>query len=528
MKSMWLVRIACISLGLVAATAHGTTYNLSPADDWYSVINGEGLLPGDEVVLASGTYTVGDTQTLTLGHVGTADQPITIRAADGATPIITRNTFGAYNDIYNLQHNTINIRGAQYLVLHGLTITGGNWGIRIGSKTSGLNITNDHPMGDILRPARNITVEYCNIHHTHNTAISANFPGDTYENLVFRHNEISYTARYGEAFYFGNYSSYIMGIVKNSIVENNYIHDQASPWYVDPAFSDYHGTGIQFKDGSYGNIMRDNVICNTNYPGILITGTTASAYSGSDITPNVMEGNVILEVTGGTTGQGIQVAAGAILRNNIVYAVQPILSQIHQSSVPGNLQMINNTVISRGSDTIKIANTPNAPILIANNALYRGAGSSSVITGNGSSSTWVTKVANVAILNLANDIVNASGFNFFPTVGSSLRNAANTTYQSANDFNGSLRGIDLTCGAYAYSATGNPGWTVQYAFKQLRLLGDIDADSAVNLADLKLLVGAWNSMPASGNWNPAADIDNDTNVNLADLKILVANWNQHL
>lgn len=212
---------ALVSLSLFQAGL-ATTYNLMPADDWYSVLNGEGLQPGDEVVLASGTYVTADDATLTLGHVGTADQPIIIRAAAGATPVITRNTFGAYSDYYFLQHNTINIRGAQYLTLRGLEITGGNWGIRIGSKTNGLNVTTDHPMGDILRPARNITVEYCNIHHTYNTAISANFPGDMYEQLIFRHNEISYTARYGEAFYFGNYGTYIMGIVKNSIVEHNY------------------------------------------------------------------------------------------------------------------------------------------------------------------------------------------------------------------------------------------------------------------------------------------------------------------
>jgi hypothetical protein len=63
----------------------------------------------------------------------------------------------------------------------------------------------------------------------HNTAISANFPGDVYENLVFRHNQISYTARYGEAFYMGNYddaTATIFAVAKNCVIENNYIHDQ--------------------------------------------------------------------------------------------------------------------------------------------------------------------------------------------------------------------------------------------------------------------------------------------------------------
>lgn len=60
------------------------------------------------------------------------------------------------------------------------------------------------------------------------------------------------------------------------------------------------------------------------------------------------------------------------------------------------------------------------------------------------------------------------------------------------------------------------------------IAGDIDLDGAVILADLKLLVAAWNSTPTSPNWNPYADLDRDGAVILADLKILVANWNVHL
>lgn len=63
------------------------------------------------------------------------------------------------------------------------------------------------------------------------------------------------------------------------------------------------------------------------------------------------------------------------------------------------------------------------------------------------------------------------------------------------------------------------------SFPEPAVPGDIDHDGEVNLADLKLLVAAWNSTPTSGNWNADADIDSSQSVNLADLKILVANWN---
>lgn len=61
----------------------------------------------------------------------------------------------------------------------------------------------------------------------------------------------------------------------------------------------------------------------------------------------------------------------------------------------------------------------------------------------------------------------------------------------------------------------------------LHLPADIDGDDHVNLADLKLLVAAWNSTSAAANWNAYADLDSDGSVNLADLKLLVANWNRY-
>ena len=238
----------------------------------------------------------------------------------------------------------------QYVTLRGLEITGGNWAIRIGSKTDMVYLNPAHPMGNILRPARNITVEHCNIHHVHNTAISANFPGDLYENLVFRHNEISYTARYGESFYMGNYddaTATIFAVARNCVIENNYLHDQVwvGSWYQDPAVS-YHGTGVQFKDGSYNNIIRDNVIHYTKYPAILVSGATPSSFSAGDtIGPNIIERNVIWEISkapGDITGQGIQCAADVTLRNNIIYAPQPLRIQtapaVHPACHPGHQQ----------------------------------------------------------------------------------------------------------------------------------------------------------------------------------------------
>jgi hypothetical protein len=425
----------------------------------------------------------------------------------------------------------INMRGAQYVTLRGLEITGGNWAIRIGSKTDMVYIDAAHPMGSILRPARNITVERCHIHHVHNTAISANFPGDLYDGLVFRHNEIHHTARYGEAFYMGNFddaTKTVFAVVRNSVIENNYIHDQvySGIWYVDPAFSSFHGTGVQFKDGSYNNIIRDNVIHYTYYPAILVSGAAPSSFSAGDtIGPNVIERNVIWQISkvgGDITGQGIQCAADTTLRNNIIYAPQPLRIQTHQLSTPHAIEVINNTFVSTSSNTVHIASNPIGPVLIANNALYRGPNRTDVITGTGSTSAWVTKAGNVAIPDLTAALVNPAGLNFFPAVGSPLLGAAAATYQSPDDFNRMARNSDLTAGAYAYNTAGNPGWTITPAFKPVA--GDANFDGHVDVVDLLYLVDAFGTVLGDLAYNPACDFNTDNAVDVVDLLYLVDNF----
>lgn len=69
-------------------------------------------------------------------------------------------------------------------------------------------------------------------------------------------------------------------------------------------------------------------------------------------------------------------------------------------------------------------------------------------------------------------------------------------------------------------------WGINFT-STLLIPGDIDGDGHVTLADIKLLIAAWNTTPASGSqWNPAADIDGSGSVTLSDLKILVSNWGQ--
>jgi hypothetical protein len=466
-------------LALAGAAPAQTTYELTPADDWLSVINGEALVPGDTVILGAGTYTTPDAVMLNIGHVGTAADPITIKAAKGATATITRNTIGAFDDYYtNLEHNVVNMHGAQHVVLDGLTITGGNWGIRMSHKRDGNNPSLTQPLGDLVRELKHVTIQNCHIFRTHNTALSANMAGDVYDSLIIRDNEFHEAGRWGESIYLGNYDTDpligTLSIAKNCLVEGNYIHDNVwvNSWYQDPSAPSYHGTGIQLQDGCFNNQIRGNVIHYTRFPGILISGGQSTF--GDNTSPgwarNVVEGNIIWQITAAPqdiSGQGLQIAADCIVENNIVSAKRPFFTFDHQTSC-GDLTVGNNTFISNTSlfsPPIEIGDVPSFPVLITNNALFRGPGMTTVIDGAGSGGALITDVANVAVTNIVTAFNDPLNFDYFPVAGSPVLAAADVLYQTAIDFNESCRGADLTAGAYIYDATGNPGWFVAPTFK---------------------------------------------------------------
>ena len=430
--------------------APATVYQLTPDGDWFGVLHGDRLKPGDEVVLAAGVYR--DGRRLAMGHRGTAEQPIVIRSAEGGRAVLHRP---------DARQNTINIVGAQHLVLRGLEITGGSTGIRL--------------MKSDRHPCKFVTIEEMHIHHVGGPAVTANSPGNAYEGLVFRRNHIHHTSGHGEGFYLGvnnNPDGSTAGTMFNSLVEGNYIHDLNGP-----AVS--QGDGIEIKDGSYNNIVRDNVIHDTNYPGVLVYGTDGNA-------PNIVERNVIWN----SGDHGIQAAAEAIIRNNVVFnnRADGIHSHAHQSALVGGLQILHNTVVSSrpggAAIHISMANQERlaGPVVIANNAIYahpggfalrlpdrETAGATLTVTGNvGTGATeGLPTGAGRSVFNPAGQLAGDLDGGYFPRRGSSLIGAANPRFVVPDDFSTTSRRTTRDVGAYVFSAGGNPGWTISPGFKML-------------------------------------------------------------
>jgi len=266
---------------LCGSDSSGATHEIYPAtvdsqEEFERIANS--LKPGDELILHGGVYSQNARRAVTAS--GTADLPIVIRAAKGEKPLLTRPAENID------KYNNIEFIDCSYLIVRGIRFQGGSSGVRF--------IRGHH-----------ITFEDCEIFETGNNALTMN--SGNCDAFIVRRNHIHHTglsnrgSTEGEGMYIGVHNgSYI---TTNTLVEGNYIHHLRGT-------SNGGNDGIEIKFGSYGNIVRDNVIHDTNiskqYPGIFV-------YGGGEGT-NIVEGNVIWNA-----GEGIQVVSDAIIRNNIVF-----------------------------------------------------------------------------------------------------------------------------------------------------------------------------------------------------------------
>ena len=167
-------RLACAVatfVVLASAAARATTINVAPGDTYAKI---EGAKPGDEVVIAPGTYRF----RVYLTQQAPADKPIVIRAADPANPPVwdlsagyVENAPGSYT-AGDRGRGCWQLSGATNIQISGLVITGchsadaDSAGLRYYEGTSGILLSNVVFRGNDNgltggSQASQITVEFC-------------------------------------------------------------------------------------------------------------------------------------------------------------------------------------------------------------------------------------------------------------------------------------------------------------------------------------------------------------------------------
>ncbi len=277
------------------------------------------LQPGDRLEIAAGTYSVDARWDISVS--GTAEAPIWIVAAKGARVVLTRP---------DEKQNVLNMgfaRPVRHLCLRGLEITGGGHGLRLGH-------------------CEEVWVDACHIHHTGGPCLSAN-SADTRRLHVTR-NEMHHGGGHGEGMYLGaNEGEHVMS---ESVIALNHVHDCGGS----------QGDGIEVKQGSWGNLVAENHVHDTQYPCITVYGT-----AGRPV--NIIERNVCH----GSGDHAMQVQGEAIVRNNVLIGAKgsAFASTDHQGKTL-NLQVVHNTLVN-GSHAFSGGSwNGREGMLLANNIIY--------------------------------------------------------------------------------------------------------------------------------------------------------------
>lgn len=324
--------LPALVLVLGSAGAAAADIEVGPADDWRGAI--AALQPGDTLSMRAGTYPL--SAFFVINRVGTAAQPITIRAVPGARPSIVQSG----------TQNVINIQSASHLVLQGLEISGGAAdGVRV---TSGSDIT----LRDLL------------IRDVPGTGVSANVTGSTVTRLTIESVEIRRAAR---GIDLGCNSDACRAV--GAVVRRNWIHETLDPT---PALA----YSIRIQTGSQGALVEDNVVHDVGI-GLSVLSTLGNG------NPHRVQRNVVLA----SRDFGVQLVGHTVFENNIVLgspalAAPAALNVSDSQGVATALAIVNNTLVAPGASVaLRIRNVVGATT-VANNALFSESGNAISVLGS--------------------------------------------------------------------------------------------------------------------------------------------------
>ncbi|MCA8915825.1 MAG: right-handed parallel beta-helix repeat-containing protein [Planctomycetes bacterium] len=370
------------------------------------------LTPGDKMEIAAGTYNL--TSKFNLDVQGTAAAPIWIGPASGATVVINMT---ATQNIMNIGENS----QTKYLCIRGVEFTGISHGIRFYDCTQ-------------------VWFDGNHVHNTGDACITTNTRDTSY--MYITRNDLHDTGGTGEGMYLGANNGTV--IMSNSIVALNHVHDTHG------SGSGAQGDGIELKQGSYGNLIAENLVHDTSYPCILVYGTAGNAQ-------NIVERNVCYN----SGDNAMQIQGECIVRNNLCIngAGSAFASQVHQGN-PTNLQVVHNTFVNGAGRAAKLSSWAGAANMVfANNACYSTGNwaidcngiSGVTFAGNvcfGSVTSGITFTTGNGLSDFVNVTTNGSNRDAHPSGGSALLTAANATYATAKDLEGTTRVAPHDAGCY--------------------------------------------------------------------------------
>lgn len=432
---LWVGALTGTLLAAGSARA-ASVIDVSPGADINTLTSS--LQPGDVVRFADGTYTI--SSTLGWDGIGTAEQPITLKAVEGAHPEITIE--GSANVAY--------ISNAAYMTIDGLAFRGSEDPEKQGYSAIVVEKSDHVTLVNVAASRKNGFGVYA----VENT------------NLTIEHSEFSELTSYHGIQIDASASRFSSGVS----IRNNWIHNVTGS----------NAGGIVLSSYVFDSEVVNNVVHAIENRGIYL-----GQYTNGDA--NLVEGNVVFAV-----GQaGIEAHGTAIVRNNIIFNS----NGYGISSTPGDkdtaysIAIVNNTVVNTLNRAVfyKHQNSEAAvPFTLVNNALCSPLTYAFKSENVGESNYELLDVSNNVACGLVEtyegllsgfipgagytDYADASVWNFWPTDESMLVDAASTEPSElvpATDFNGLERDASPDVGAYERLYATNPGWVIVEGFKSL-------------------------------------------------------------
>lgn len=400
-----------------------------------------GLVPGDRVLLASGTY---DHFTLR-GVEGTAAMPITIEAAPGATPIVSADSGPCCN--------TIQIDGdVSYVVIRGLTIDGHGVDGAFGLDARGANV-------------HHVTVEGCTfIGHDasqQTVAISTKTPTSGW---VIRGNVIMGA---GTGMYLGNSDgsdAFVGGLIEGNVFYDTLGYNVQIKWQTP------HAPVPGAAEAPASTIIRHNVFVKTDRaspdgdrPNLLVGGFPDTGANSTD--DYQIYGNVFAH----NPREALLQASGRVSIHDNVFFDAPVAAiRLVDHDLPLRRAWVyDNTIFVTGAGISFGSAAPEGSIVVGNLVLA----GTPIGGASGDTHDNLTGAPGDGASTFAMPGTTLGAVDFYPLAGRAIGPALDlspfaTDVDHDLDFDCRPRGASTFRGAYAGEGT-NPGWRIALARKPI-------------------------------------------------------------